>query len=207
MKSLKKIVILGGGTSGWMSAALLANQISKAHCKIELVESDQLGTIGVGESTVPPFMNLLALLRIDEVDFIRQTQATFKLGIQFCDWYKKGKDFFHPFGRMTAGLDESSLYQYWLRCALAGDALDFSAFSPCTVMAKHKRFVPHTAVERSPLAESRHALHLDANLTAQYLRKKAEELGVVRTEGKVQQVLADGEEKNSQPGAGKRQKN
>lgn len=193
MKPLKKIVILGGGTSGWMCAAMLANQIQKERCKIELVESEQLGTIGVGESTVPPFMGLLSLLGIDEADFIRKTQASFKLGIKFSGWLQKGKSFFHPFGRISAGLDEASLYQYWLRCVLAGDAIDFMSFSPCAVMARHKRFIPYTAAERTPLAESRHALHLDATLTARYLRTYAEQRGVRRCEGKVVEVIAEGE--------------
>lgn len=195
MKPLRKIIVLGGGTAGWISAALLANQLSKDKCKIELIESEQLGTIGVGESTVPPFMNLLAALGIDEADFIRKTQASFKLGIKFSDWYQKGKSFFHPFGRITAGLDESSLYQYWLRCVLSGERINFQDMSPCTVMAKNRRYVPYTAVERTPLAESRHALHLDASLTAKYLREYAEQKGVQRREGKVVDVVTQGEER------------
>lgn len=189
MKPLQKIVILGGGTTGWMCAAMLANSVDTKRIRIELVESEQIGTIGVGESTVPPFMDMLASLGIDEVDFIQATQATFKLGIQFKDWLKQGHTFFHPFGRADAGMDELSLYHLWLRSQISGDAFSrFLDYSPNSVMAKQKRFAPYKAVPGTLLAESRYALHLDAGLVATYLRRYAENKGVRRTEGKVASV-------------------
>lgn len=186
MEPIKKIVILGGGTTGWMCAAMLANSLSSKHISIELVESEEIGTVGVGESTVPPFMDMLASLGIDEVEFIKATQATFKLGIKFQDWCEKGKDFFHPFGKIDAGIDESSLYQLWLRTQLAGDACAaYMDFSPNAALAKNNKFVPYKAVQGSLLDTSRYALHLDAGLTAKYFKAYAQERGVKRTEGKV----------------------
>lgn len=190
MQPLKKVVILGGGTTGWMCAAMLANSINKKHLRIELVESEQIGTIGVGESTVPPFMSMLASLGIDEVDFIQSTQATFKLGIKFQDWLKKGHDFFHPFGKIDARMDESSLYHAWLKGVLKGDAYtQLMDLSPNGVMARHKRFAPYKAVQGTLLADSRYALHLDAGLVARYLANYSKQRGVIRTEGKVERVL------------------
>lgn len=189
MKPLQKIVILGGGTTGWMCAAMLANSVNTKRINIELVESEQIGTIGVGESTVPPFMDMLASLGIDEVEFIQATQATFKLGIQFKDWLKKGETFFHPFGRAEAGMDELSLYHLWLRAQLSGDTFSrFLDYSPNSVMAQQKRFAPYKAVPGTLLADSRYALHLDAGLVAKYLRNFAQPKGVKRTEGKVEKV-------------------
>lgn len=189
MKPLQKIVILGGGTTGWMCAAMLANSVNTKRINIELVESEQIGTIGVGESTVPPFMDMLASLGIDEVEFIQATQATFKLGIQFKDWLKKDETFFHPFGRAEAGMDELSLYHLWLRAQLNGDTFSrFLDYSPNSVMAQQKRFAPYKAVPGTLLADSRYALHLDAGLVAKYLRNFAQQKGVKRTEGKVEKV-------------------
>lgn len=189
MEALKKIVVVGGGSAGWIAASILGNQLKPDLCHIELVESEEIGTIGVGESTIPPFLELLASLKIDEKDFIQKTQASFKLGIQFTDWRTKGESYFHPFGSITAGMDEYTFYQSWLRSQHQGETFGLQDFSPSSIMARHGRFFLPQNAERTPVAEARYALHLDASLAAKYLRQYAENCGVVRTEGKVMQVI------------------
>lgn len=189
MEPLTKIVVVGGGTAGWIAASILINQLKTTPCRVELVESEEIGTIGVGESTIPPFLELLASLKIDERDFIQKTQASFKLGIQFTDWRVKGESYFHPFGSITAGMDEYTFYQSWLRCQHRGEHVGLQEFSPSSIMAKHGRFFLPQNATRTPVGEARYALHLDASLVARYLRGYAEALGVVRTEGKVTQVI------------------
>ncbi|WP_320442885.1 tryptophan 7-halogenase [Brevundimonas sp. BT-123] len=114
-RSIRKICIVGGGTAGWMAAALMAEHFKGAMGQIELVESDDIGTIGAGESTVPPFLQLLAKLGIDEQVFVREVQASFKLGIEFQDWKRKGERYFHPFGTIGAPVDLADFYQLWPR--------------------------------------------------------------------------------------------
>ena len=189
MNPIKKFVVVGGGSSGWIAAAILANRMKPELCQIELVESDEIGTIGVGESTIPPFVGLLKVLGIDEQDFIASTHASFKLGIQFSDWKQKGEEYFHPFGSIGHAFDHYDFYQVWLKAKSLGSAQDLQDFTPAQVMAKHGRFFLSEKAQKTPIGESRHALHLDAKLAANYFRQYAEERGVVRTEGKVEQVL------------------
>lgn len=195
MNPLKKIVIVGGGTAGWIAAAILACTRKQEHCQIELIESDEIGTIGVGESTIPPFLELLNKLGINQVDFIRHTQASFKLGIEFIDWKQKGEKYFHHFGTLgPTGMSDHDFYQLWLKSKKKGSPFGLQDFSICNVMAKHRRFFPPDQGENTPLQHARYALHLDAKLVANYLRKYAEARGVVRTEGMVTDVKqkADG---------------
>ncbi|MDN4501166.1 tryptophan 7-halogenase [Alteromonadaceae bacterium BrNp21-10] len=187
MNSISKYVIVGGGTTGWIAACVLANQFRDQACSIQLIESDQIGTIGVGESTIPPFLELLQSLNIDEVDFIKKTQASFKLGIEFNDWRVKGESYFHPFGSITAGMDEYSFYQLWLKKQRQNNLPGLQSFSINSVMAQQQKFfMPQQG--QTPLADSRYALHLDATLVAKYLKNYALEAGVVRTEGKLVDV-------------------
>lgn len=194
MQSIKKIAIVGGGTAGWIAAAVLSNQFKPEQCCIVLIESDEIGTIGVGESTIPPFLELLQSLGIDEKDFIQKTQASFKLGIQFTDWRIKGESYFHPFGSITAGMDEYTFYQSWLKSHTMGDSFGLQDFSPSSIMAQQKRFFLPQRAAKTPIAEARYALHLDARLAANYLRHYAEARGVMRIEGRVTEVVqkADG---------------
>ena len=113
-RQIRSVVIVGGGSSGWMAAASLSNALSK-NCTITLIESDEIGIVGVGEATIPPIKTLNRVMGIDEAEFMRRTQATFKLGIQFVDWAKVGHSYFHQFGPHGVQFDYSPLHQYWLQ--------------------------------------------------------------------------------------------
>lgn len=189
MNPIKKFVIVGGGSSGWIAAAILSNRMKNELCSIELVESDEIGTIGVGESTIPPFVGLLKALGIDEVDFIKEVQASFKLGITFTDWKVKNESYFHPFGSIGHAFDHYDFYQIWLKAKLQGFPFELQDFTPAHVMAKHKRFFLWEKAKQTPIGETRHALHIDASLAAKYLRKYSEQRGVTRTEGMVTEVV------------------
>jgi tryptophan halogenase len=187
-RPLRKVCIVGGGTAGWMAAALMAKHFDGKLFDIELVESDDIGTIGVGESTVPPFLQMLTKLGVNEQAFVKETQASFKLGIQFRDWLRPGESYFHPFGAVGAPIGLSDFYHVWLKARMNGYARPFQDFSPANVMAQNGRFIPPFTQPRSPIAGASYALHVDAKLVAGFLRRFAEERGVVRTEGIVEDV-------------------
>lgn len=191
MKKNNKFVIVGGGTAGWIAASILAREFSPDQYQIELVESEEIGTIGVGESTIPPFLELLQNLEIDEKDFIQKTQASFKLGIEFVDWKQKEETYFHPFGGITAGMEEYLFYNLWLKSQTQNEKLLLQDYSCCSTMAKHNKFFLPQSAPKTPIEEARYALHLDAKLVAQYLRNYAEGKGVKRVEGRVTKVEQD----------------
>ncbi|KAK0351418.1 hypothetical protein LTR94_025029, partial [Friedmanniomyces endolithicus] len=156
--------------------------------EIELVESDDIGTIGVGESTVPPFLEMLTKLGIDERDFIQKTQASFKLGIRFENWTEKGESYFHPFGSIGTPVDVSDFYQVWLKARMNGYERPLMDFAGSAQMAAQGRFMLPFKAKRSPIGGSVYAVHVDAKRVAKYFRDFAEARGVVRTEGIVQDV-------------------
>jgi tryptophan 7-halogenase len=190
---LNSIVIVGGGTAGWMTAAALAHTLKEA-CAITLIESDDIGTVGVGEATVPHLKLFNETLRIDEVDFVRSVRGTFKLGIQFVDWGKIGDRYIHGFG--TIGHEYASLpwHQYWLKLHLQGKAADLAAYSLNTAAAPLGKFMTSASdvPGNSPLAQVGYAYHFDAGLYAQFLRRYAETRGVKRVEGEVVDVALRG---------------
>lgn len=187
-KEIKGIVIAGGGTAGWMTAALFATHLPRERYTVRLIESEEIGTIGVGESTIPPFLGLIRNLGINEQDFIAQCQGTFKLGIQFRDWKQKGESYFHPFGQIGANIDGVDFYQAWLKGKLNGHTSALQDFAPASVMAANGRFMLPQKAPRSPIATANYAVHIEARLVAQYLRRHAEAHGTVRSEGMIAAV-------------------
>jgi tryptophan halogenase len=185
MGPIKDIVIVGGGTAGWMAAAALA-KVTSGRVVIRLVESEEIGTVGVGESTIPMIRLFNQLLGIDENEFMRETQATFKLGIEFRNWGAIGDRYLHAFGPIGHRSSILPFHHYWLRLHQAGKAPDLWAHSINAAAARAHRFMRADAsLGHSPLAEIAHAFHIDASLYARYLRRYAERLGVQRTEGRV----------------------
>ncbi|MEO7432120.1 MAG: tryptophan halogenase family protein [Dokdonella sp.] len=187
---IKDIVIVGGGTAGWMTAAALA-KILGPQVSIRLIESEEIGTVGVGEATVPHLKLFNKILEIDEIDFVKQTQGTFKLGIEFVDWGRIGDRYIHGFG--TVGHDYGMLpfHQYWLKAFKTGVAEDIGAYSLNTAAAPLGKFMASASdvPPTSPLANIAYAYHFDAGLYARFLRNYAEARGVRRTEGKVTQTV------------------
>ncbi len=168
---IKNIVIVGGGTAGWMAAAALAKVLGP-DCAIRLVESEEIGIVGVGEATVPHLKLFNNLLEIDEIAFIKATRGTFKLGIQFNDWGRLGDSYIHGFGTIGHDVGLMPFHQYWIKARGAGVASDIGAYSLNTVAAPRGKFmvsatdVPAT----SPLANIAYAYHFDAGLYARFLR-------------------------------------
>ena len=137
---LKEIVIVGGGSAGWMTAAALADAVCGA-CSITLIESEEIGTVGVGEATIPPIRTFNQRLGIDEATFVRETAGSYKLGIQFVDWARLGHSYFHPFGQYGAEFDKVPFYHYWMREHLAGRTSGpIDEFSMCWAMAQAGKF-------------------------------------------------------------------
>ncbi|MGH8253002.1 MAG: tryptophan halogenase family protein [Steroidobacteraceae bacterium] len=186
---IKSIVIVGGGTAGWMSACALVKSFGRAY-SIRLVESEEIGIVGVGEATIPHLSFFNKTLEIDEAEFVRQTQGTFKLGIQFKDWGRLGDTYIHGFGALGHELGSVPFHQYWLRARHARHADELGTYSLNTLAAPRGKFMvsPSDAPGNTPLANIAYAYHFDAGLYARYLRRYAEALGVVRTEGKVREV-------------------
>ena len=186
---IKRIVIVGGGTAGWMAAAALSRQLG-AICDISLVESDEIGIIGVGEATIPHITTFNAILGIDENEFLRATQGTFKLGIEFVNWGAIGDRYIHGFGKLGPELDGLPFHHFWLRMAHAGERSDLGQYSINTAAPRSARFMrSRTDMPGSPLAEIANAYHFDASLYARYLRGLAEKNGVRRCEGRIVEVL------------------
>ncbi len=187
-QKINRVVIVGGGTAGWMAAAALG-KFFKNSCNITLIESDDIGTVGVGEATIPAVAQFNQRLGIDEDTFMRQTQATFKLGIDFVDWGAKGESYIHPFGRygddMPNGID---FYHHWIKMRQLDKASELSDYSICVQAAKERKFSRPVNIPGSPLANVAYAYHLDAGLYAKYLSEFSQNLGVKRIEGKISKV-------------------
>ncbi|MGN6424611.1 MAG: tryptophan halogenase family protein [Asticcacaulis sp.] len=185
-RPIRSVAVIGGGAAGWMCAAAISKSFGR-DVQVQLVESEEIGIVGVGEATVPHISVFNRLLGIDEAEFVRQTQGTFKLGIQFNDWGKLGDSYIHGFGTIGRDLGLMPFHQYWLKARAAGRAGDISRYSLNTVAAPLGKFMvpPSDAPPHSPLAEIAYAYHFDATLYARFLRRHAEKQGVKRTEGKV----------------------
>ena len=186
---VRNIVIVGGGTAGWMSAAALSKLLGPA-CTIRLIESDEIGIIGVGEAPIPNIRNFNTALGIDEDEFLRTTQGTFKLGIEFVNWGAIGDRYLHGFGKVGKDLNALSFHQYWLRARQLGRSSGLGAYSINTVAPLQAKFMrAREDMPGSPLGDIANAFHFDAGLYARFLRGQAEQRGVLRTEGKIVRVL------------------
>ncbi|MBU1436606.1 MAG: tryptophan 7-halogenase [Gammaproteobacteria bacterium] len=189
-KAYQNVVILGGGTAGWISAALLVKLLGKS-IRIQLVESDEIGIVGVGEATIPPMLNFNAALGIDEAAFIRETKGTIKLGIQFENWRKTGDSYMHAFGSIGKEFPSCSFHHFWLRSQQLNMGYDYWDFSLNYQAALQHKFAHLDRIEGVNLPGLAYAYHFDAGLYAQFLRRFSEGLGVSRIEGKVSQVVLD----------------
>ncbi|HWT51775.1 MAG TPA: tryptophan halogenase family protein, partial [Caulobacter sp.] len=185
MNPIRKIVIVGGGTAGWMTAAGLAAMLKGMPVSIALVESAEIGTVGVGEATVPHIHSYNARLGLDEADFMRKTQATYKLGIEFRDWGRKGDRYVHPFGAFGHPIGGVPFHQHWLRARARGEADTIMAYSLPIMAGFAGKFAPPSPDPRSLGSTFNYAYQFDAALYAQYLRAYSEACSVVRTEGKI----------------------
>jgi tryptophan halogenase len=181
-KRIGSIAIVGGGTAGWMAAAMLARALPGTRTAITVIESPDIGTVGVGEATIPPIIELLRFLSIDADDFVRHTQATYKLGIKFSDWKELGHSYWHPFGTFGAPINRRPFFHCWHKARAAGLAPRFNDFSLCAALGDAGRFRFPDKDPDSPAAGLRYALHFDAALVAKYLRSYSERLGVARLE-------------------------
>ncbi|MXP28240.1 tryptophan halogenase [Porphyrobacter algicida] len=185
---IERVIIVGGGTAGWMAAAALSRFLNDGRRKIILVESDDIGTVGVGEATIPPIINFNQMLEINENEFLRATRGTFKLGIEFVNWGRVSDRYFHPFGTFGHDLHGISFHQLWLRAHRRGESGDLGKHSISTVAATMGRFARPGPEAKPPLREIFYAFHLDASLYARLLRSVAEKHGAQRCEGKIVKV-------------------
>ncbi len=189
---IESIVIAGGGSAGWMTAASLSNTLRHG-CHITLIESEEIGTVGVGEATIPPIRTFNEMLGIDERDFVKATKGSFKLGIEFVNWGSIGNRYFHPFGPHGRPFDIVGLHHYWLKARDAGENAGFDDHSMAWAMAKAGRFTRPGTDSRNVLSTFDYAYHFDAGLYARYLRGLSEQRGVTRIEGKIATVEQNGE--------------
>ncbi|RYF99649.1 MAG: tryptophan 7-halogenase, partial [Chitinophagaceae bacterium] len=178
---IKKVVIAGGGTAGWMAAATISHHLGSV-LDIRLIESEEIGTVGVGEATVPPIQSFHKLLNIDEQEFLRATQGTFKLGINFENWARKGDQYIHSFGITGKVFWMADWVQFWTKARGMGLQNDYGDFCLELQAAKMGKF----AITENPRIN--YAYHFNASLYAKFLRKYSEARGVKRTEGKIVEV-------------------
>ena len=191
-EQIRSIVIVGGGTAGWIAASALSKFLPKT-IRITLVESEAIGTVGVGEATIPQIRRLNASLGLDEDAFIRATQASFKLGIEFVNWGKIGDRYIHTFGDPGINLANLHFHHYWLRARAEGSAASLWDYSLHHKVAYANKFGRLDRVGNSSMTGLAYAFHFDAGLYAAFLRKFAEAGGVTRIEGKIDKVSLNSE--------------
>ncbi|MDP8994083.1 MAG: tryptophan 7-halogenase [Pseudomonadota bacterium] len=190
---MSEVVIVGGGTAGWMAAAALA-RFAEGQVRVRLVESEEIGTVGVGEATIPQILLFNAGLGIDEDDLLRATGGTFKLGIEFDGWLRPGHRYIHAFGTIGRSLGLLPFHHYWLRHRAAGGRKQLWDFSASAQAARRNRFARPDDRPGGVPSGLAYAFHFDASLYAAYLRRYAESRGVRRTEGRVAEVRLRGED-------------
>ncbi|HTE42986.1 MAG TPA: tryptophan halogenase family protein [Steroidobacteraceae bacterium] len=185
-RRIKSIAIVGGGTAGWIAASALARKVGH-QCKITLVESPDIPTVGVGEATIPGILDFLRLLEVDQQDFMKHTQSTIKLAIRFNDWHHLGHRYWHPFGPFGVFIDRLPFYHFWHKARAVGHPADLSHFNLEIAMAEQNKLIYPT--NTLGIAKNlKYALHFDAGLVARYLRTYSERLGAQRLERSVSDV-------------------
>ncbi|UIP06075.1 tryptophan 7-halogenase [Erythrobacter sp. SDW2] len=194
-KPVTQVVILGGGTAGWMAATALVRIMGDLPgFSVTLVESESIGTVGVGEATIPQIIGFNRLIGLDEMQFMRETCATYKLGIEFVDWLRPGHSYVHPFGSFGIDMLGIEFQHFWLRGASLGDPASIDSYSIAAVAGKAGKFGwPQPDNHKSPLSRLSYAFQFDAGRYARFLRGMAEARGVRRVEGKVVEVGQDAE--------------
>ncbi len=183
---VRRVVIAGGGTAGWLAAAALSHQLRDI-IEITLIESEEIGTVGVGESTIPPIRTFHRLLQIDEQEFMRATAATFKLGISFENWGRPGDRYIHPFGITGKSTWACEFHHFWLHSLKKGMSSQLGEFCLEHAAAAADKFAT------SPQSGINYAYHLDAGIYARFLRRFSERYGAKRVEGKIKEVRQNSE--------------
>src|SRR5947209_7674975 len=191
--AIKRIVIVGGGTAGWMTAAALSRFLGGSGRRIVLAESEAIGTVGVGEGTIPPILEFNAQLGIDEAEYLRATHATYKLGIEFVGWTRDSDRYFHQFGQIGRPLNGIALYQLWLKHRGQREVGPLTGYSMSAVAVAHHRFAHPSRYPDEPQSQIAYAFHFQASPYGQFLRRFAEKLGAERIEGRIVGVDQDPE--------------
>ena len=191
--AIKRIVIVGGGTAGWMTAAALSKFVRGSGRRIVLVESEAIGTVGVGEGTIPPILEFNLQLGIDEAEFLRETHASYKLGIDFVGWTKEGDRYFHQFGQIGRPLNGVPFYQLWLKHRENPSVGALRDYAMSAVAAALDRFGHPAPDPADALSQLAYAFHFDAAAYGRFLRRYAEQRGAERIEGRIVEVEQDGE--------------
>lgn len=180
-----EIVIVGGGTAGWMSASALASIVGDKVCKITLIESDEIASVGVGEATLPHMKEFNDRVGINEADMMQKTNATFKLGIQFVDWGNIGTSYIHPFGVHGNPMGSVQFHQHWARAKNQNNVKNIDAYSYAIESCIQNKFEFPSQDHSKINSTYSYAYHFDASLYATYLRKISQEKNVTRLEGKI----------------------
>lgn len=192
-RMVRTVVIIGGGTAGWMTAAALSHRFAGTAVSVTLVESAEIGTVGVGEATLPQIRYFNKALGINEAEMMARTAATIKLGIEFRDWGRAGDRYIHPFGAHGDSIGPADFHHYWVKQQKAGDVGAFGSYCYPIVAAWNDRFALPDEDPESPLSAFSYAFQFDASLYGAFLSDYAQKRGAERVEGKVVSVRSDSE--------------